>query len=150
MNNYNSFIQALLETMDGKIAGIHTAAPGKIINYSGGLASVQPSIKYKVEDGRVLDAPVIVNVPVYFPTGGNSSITYPIKPGDDCCIVFAERSIDDWLKGATEHPGSWWPDWAKWIGERSCAKVKAPTPGSGKLKVIGDAPGTYVRVKADS
>lgn len=59
-------------------------------------------------------------------------------------------NLDDWLKGATETPGSWWPDWAKWIGERSGAKVKAPTPGSGKLKVIGDAPGTYVRVKAES
>lgn len=99
MSNNNEFIQAMLETVDGKISGIHTAAPGKIINYSSGLASVQPSIRYKVEDGRVLDAPVIVNVPVYFPTGGAASITYPIKPGDDCCIVFAERSIDDWLKG---------------------------------------------------
>ena len=59
-------------------------------------------------------------------------------------------TLDDWLKGATETPGSWWPDWARWIGERSGAKVKAPAPGSGKLKVIGDAPGTYVRVKADS
>jgi polyhydroxyalkanoate synthase subunit PhaC len=59
-------------------------------------------------------------------------------------------SVEDWLKGATEHPGSWWPDWAKWIGERSGVKVKAPTPGSGKLNVIEDAPGRYVRVKADS
>jgi polyhydroxyalkanoate synthase len=57
-------------------------------------------------------------------------------------------TLEDWLKGATENSGSWWPDWAKWIGERSGAKVKAPTPGSGKLKVIEDAPGTYVRVKA--
>lgn len=59
-------------------------------------------------------------------------------------------NLEDWLKGATEHPGSWWPDWAEWISERSGAKVKAPTPGSGKLKVIEDAPGRYVRMKADS
>ena len=59
-------------------------------------------------------------------------------------------NLEDWLKGATEHQGSWWPDWARWISERSGAKVKAPTPGSGKLKVIEDAPGRYVRMKADS
>lgn len=99
MSGRNEFIQAILGQIDGKISGIHTAAPGKVISYEGGLASVQPSLKYKVEDGRVLDAPVIVNVPVYFPTGGSASITYPIKAGDDCCIVFAERSIDDWLLG---------------------------------------------------
>lgn len=58
-------------------------------------------------------------------------------------------SVDEWLKGATEHPGSWWPDWAQWIGERSGSKVPAPEPGSGKLKVIEDAPGRYVRVRAE-
>ena len=58
-------------------------------------------------------------------------------------------TLEEWLKGATEHPGSWWPDWANWIGEKSGPKVPAPTPGSGKLKVIEDAPGAYVRVKAE-
>ena len=58
-------------------------------------------------------------------------------------------TLEEWLQGATEHPGSWWPDWAKWIGEKSGPKVPAPTPGSGKLKVIEDAPGSYVRVKAE-
>jgi polyhydroxyalkanoate synthase len=57
---------------------------------------------------------------------------------------------EDWLKGATEHAGSWWPDWAKWMADKSGPKVKAPVPGSGKLKVIEDAPGSYVRVKAES
>ena len=58
-------------------------------------------------------------------------------------------SVEEWLKGATEHPGSWWPDWAKWIGARSGEKVPARQPGSGKLKVIEDAPGSYVRVKSE-
>ena len=58
-------------------------------------------------------------------------------------------TLEEWLKGAAEHPGSWWPDWAKWIAEKSGPKMPAPTPGSGKLKVIEDAPGAYVRVKAE-
>ena len=51
-----------------------------------------------------------------------------------------------WLKGAKEEPGSWWPDWAKWVARRAGPKVKARQPGDGKLKPIEDAPGSYVKV----
>ena len=51
-------------------------------------------------------------------------------------------------KGATEHPGSWWPDWDKWLAKLSGGKIPARKPGDGKLKVLGDAPGEYVKVKA--
>lgn len=56
-------------------------------------------------------------------------------------------NLDNWLKNATEHPGSWWPDWQKWINKRSGKKVDAREPGEGKLKPIEDAPGSYVKVK---
>lgn len=59
-------------------------------------------------------------------------------------------TLEDWLKGATETPGSWWPDWSIWIADKSGPKVKAPVPGSGKLKPIEDAPGSYVRVKSET
>jgi poly[(R)-3-hydroxyalkanoate] polymerase subunit PhaC len=55
-----------------------------------------------------------------------------------------------WLTGAKEAPGSWWPDWAKWVARRAGPKVKARVPGAGKLKPLEDAPGSYVRVKADN
>ena len=58
-------------------------------------------------------------------------------------------TLEEWLKGATEHAGSWWPDWARWMSDKSGPKVKAPTPGSGRLKVIEDAPGSYVRTRAE-
>ncbi len=58
------------------------------------------------------------------------------------------KDPESWLQGATEHPGSWWPEWAKWVGKHSGEKVPARTPGDGKLKVIEDAPGSYVAVKA--
>jgi polyhydroxyalkanoate synthase subunit PhaC len=55
-------------------------------------------------------------------------------------------SHEEWLATATEHAGSWWPHWLEWITARSGDKVTAPIPGDGGLKVLGDAPGTYVRV----
>jgi polyhydroxyalkanoate synthase len=58
------------------------------------------------------------------------------------------KTIDAWKKGSTEHAGSWWPDWDKWLAPLSGGKVPARQPGDGELKVLGDAPGTYVKVKA--
>ena len=56
---------------------------------------------------------------------------------------------EEWLRGATEHSGSWWPDWYAWVAKYSGEKVKARVPGDGKLKPIEDAPGSYVRVRGD-
>jgi polyhydroxyalkanoate synthase len=51
-----------------------------------------------------------------------------------------------WLRRAEEVPGSWWPDWAKWVARKAGPKVAARTPGDGKLKALEDAPGSYVKV----
>ena len=58
-------------------------------------------------------------------------------------------NLENWLKTAKEHEGSWWPDWADWITTRSGAKVSAPVPGDGKLEALEDAPGSYVRVRSE-
>lgn len=55
---------------------------------------------------------------------------------------------EEWLAGATEHPGSWWPAWAEWVAQYGGQKVPARKPGEGGLKAIEDAPGSYVRQKA--
>jgi polyhydroxyalkanoate synthase len=55
--------------------------------------------------------------------------------------------VEAWRASATEHAGSWWPDWSKWLAKLSGEKIAPRMPGDGKLKVLGDAPGTYVRVK---
>lgn len=58
------------------------------------------------------------------------------------------KTPDTWLASAEEHAGSWWPEWAEWTAKNSGAKVPARAPGDGKLKVIEDAPGSYVTVRA--
>jgi polyhydroxyalkanoate synthase len=54
------------------------------------------------------------------------------------------KDLDKWMEGAVEHPGSWWPDWHNWLSRKSGKKVPARVPGDGKLKVLEDAPGSYV------
>ena len=50
----------------------------------------------------------------------------------------------EWLESSALHEGSWWEDWAEWIGERSGERVAPPGMGSAKHRVLGDAPGSYV------
>src|ERR1700749_2584994 len=57
-------------------------------------------------------------------------------------------SLADWIKGAEEHKGSWWPDWREWLGAIDMEEVPARKPGSDALPPIEDAPGSYVRVRA--
>ena len=56
---------------------------------------------------------------------------------------------DEWLAGATQHEGSWWPQWGKWIAKQSGPKVKARQPGSEAAPALEDAPGSYVKVRSD-
>jgi polyhydroxyalkanoate synthase subunit PhaC len=59
------------------------------------------------------------------------------------------KTFDEWLKGAKEHPGSWWPDWASWLKPHAGKQVAAPKSyGKGKYKAIEPAPGRYVKAKA--
>jgi polyhydroxyalkanoate synthase len=54
---------------------------------------------------------------------------------------------DSWLEGAKQQPGSWWPEWARWIARHGGGKVPARQPGDGKLVPLEDAPGSYVAVR---
>jgi polyhydroxyalkanoate synthase len=57
-------------------------------------------------------------------------------------------TLDEWMAGAVEHPGSWWPHWAAWLKVRSGGQVPARDPAAGPLKPIEDAPGAFVKVRS--
>jgi poly[(R)-3-hydroxyalkanoate] polymerase subunit PhaC len=57
-------------------------------------------------------------------------------------------TLSEWLKGAKEHRGSWWPDWRRWLEELDPEEVAARAAGGDTLPPIEDAPGSYVRVRA--
>jgi polyhydroxyalkanoate synthase len=96
--------------------------------------------------------------PVRFIIAGSGHIAGVINPpaakkyqywtNDSFAKKGATTTIEAWRKGSTEHPGSWWPDWDKWLSALSGGKVPARQPGDGELKALGDTPGTYVKVKA--
>lgn len=58
------------------------------------------------------------------------------------------KDPDAWLAKATQHEGSWWPDWDAWVKKQAGKKtVPARIPGDGKLPALDDAPGTYVKIR---
>jgi polyhydroxyalkanoate synthase len=88
--------------------------------------------------------------PVRFVLAGSGHIAGVINPPAANKYQYwinedAPWEVDAWLKDAKEHPGSWWPDWDRWLAAYSGDLVPARRPGDGKLRVIEDAPGRYVR-----
>jgi len=88
--------------------------------------------------------------PVRFVLAGSGHIAGVINPPDANKYQYwlnAEEpwEIDPWLRGAVEHPGSWWPDWQAWLAPESGPLVPARKPGEAKLPVLEDAPGSFVK-----
>lgn len=82
--------------------GLRVAMPGIIQSFDPDTVTciVQPAIYgQKVgDDGKVVSEaiPIIPDVPVVFPRGGGCTLTFPVKQGDECLLVFSDRCIDFW------------------------------------------------------
>lgn len=90
---------------------IRVALPGIIQSFDPDAvtAVVQPAIR-SVEtdnDGNRItkNYPLLVDVPVVFPRGGGCTLTFPVKAGDECLVIFADRCIDFWCQnGGVQEP----------------------------------------------
>lgn len=84
--------------------------PGIIqsFNASAVTATVQIAIKGIVHtpDGKAqfVNMPLLVDVPVHFPRGGNCTLTFPVAKNDECLVVFAARCIDGWYQSGGIQP----------------------------------------------
>jgi polyhydroxyalkanoate synthase len=91
--------------------------------------------------------------PVRFVLSGSGHIAGVINPPEKQKYQYwtgakpTGSDVDKWRAHATEHPGSWWPDWLSWLKQHNGREVAARRPGGGKLKPIEDAPGRYVKVR---
>ena len=90
---------------------LRVALPGIIQSFDPDAvtAVVQPAIRYieRDNDGNkaTQDYPLLVDVPVVFPRGGGCTLTFPVKEGDECLVIFADRCIDFWWQsGGIQEP----------------------------------------------
>jgi hypothetical protein len=98
----NDPLEAMRLALESKQSEIWTALPGIIESFDPVkmTAVVQPAVQGQIRDEagrtRQVDLPLLLDVPVEFPNGGGFSLTFPVKPGDECAIEFQCRCIDGW------------------------------------------------------
>lgn len=95
-------VEALRVAMAGGLAETWTSMPGIVNSFDAAkqTCSVQPAVRARVQgrDGAYewVDLPLCLDCPVYFPAGGGVVLTFPVRAGDECLLVFADRCIDAW------------------------------------------------------
>lgn len=103
--NIATLASNIKQGIEAKLKDLHTSTPGIIqaVDYEKQLLTVQPAVRrvFITRDGNTeilapQDLPVLINVPMIFPRGGGFSLTFPVAAGDECLLVFCERSIDNW------------------------------------------------------
>ncbi|GAA3231334.1 class II poly(R)-hydroxyalkanoic acid synthase [Pseudonocardia petroleophila] len=77
---------------------------------------------------------------------GNKKASFRVAPPESRTPT--PTTAEAWLAVAETVQGSWWPDHAEWLGERSGDEVDAPAELGGRgLHAVVPAPGDYVRVR---
>ena len=123
---------------------------------------VQPLYAVTAEDDHI--APWIqcyrirkyvnVNAPVRFVRSSSGHILGIVNPPVNppkrhYWIGEPERNEhwEHWLERAEKKSGSWWEDWAHWLGERCGEEVAAYPAANRRFPALADAPGGYVLEK---
>jgi hypothetical protein len=88
--------------MDNAAAKLRVAMPGIIqsFNPANQTATVQPAVTENIRLGqgeaKPTNLPLLTDVPAVFPRAGGYCLTFPVKAGDECLLVFSDMCIDGW------------------------------------------------------
>jgi len=145
--------------MDGKQAQIWTALPCIIQSFNpvAMTCEAQPTVNgiVRQQDGtsKEIKMPLLLDCPVFFPGGGGVTLTFPIKPGDECLVIFASRCIDAWwqqggIKGQAELRMHDLSDGFIFAGVRSQPRAFAVNTTSAQLRTDDGA--AYVELNPTS
>ncbi|KPV60714.1 hypothetical protein QJ48_04060 [Paenibacillus sp. A3] len=98
--NSEEFYRRMLENF---ASNLRVAVPGIIQEFDPvtQTVSVQVAIREKIIDSYMLqhwvEIPLLLDVPIVIPRAGGFALTLPVKPGDECLVVFADSCIDAWF-----------------------------------------------------
>jgi len=98
----------------------------------------------------------LLSGPVRFVLGGSGHIAGIVNPPAANKYGYwthpaktLPETPEQWLEGAQHHEGSWWTDWQAWVTSLNSEKAPARDPVKGRLGVLEDAPGSYVKLRLD-
>ncbi|OON35595.1 translation initiation factor IF-2 [Izhakiella australiensis] len=96
---------------DSIFSMLRVSMPGVIQSFDPDACTciVQPALNGQAADDlgnlKSVNLPLLTDVPVIFPRGGGCTITFPVKAGDECLLVFSDRCIDFWWQnGGVQEP----------------------------------------------
>ncbi|MDN7790436.1 Gp138 family membrane-puncturing spike protein [Burkholderia contaminans] len=97
---------ALANALRGELLKVRTAFPGVVVSFDGDArtAVVRAAIDAQLADGSGAELPLLVDVPVSFPTGGGFVIEWPLKAGDEGQVIINDRCIDGWFASGRNGP----------------------------------------------
>ncbi len=113
INNERSpdLLNIIKDAVSEEILAIWTNLPCEVVSYDPDAVTVEvkPSIRVPVRtpEGsiKMIEIPILQDVPVMFPCAGGFTITHPIDVGDECIVSFSSRNIDLWWQsGGVQNP----------------------------------------------
>lgn len=82
---------------------MRTALPCVVVSFNPTKQTVvaQPTITENIrQSGHLTNIPIppLADVPILIPRAGGIGATFPIQPGDECLVVFADMCLDSWYQ----------------------------------------------------
>jgi len=96
--------QALKAMGEQVSSSLRVAVPGiiQLFDPDTVTCTVQPAVNGSVPDETGAESAegitLLVDLPVIFPRGGGVTLTFPVKAGDECLVIFSDRCIDFWYQ----------------------------------------------------
>lgn len=151
--------EAMRLVLDGRQSCMWTAIPGIVqsVDFDAMTCEVQPAIQGTVEDEtgklQAVDLPLLINVPICFPSAGGFIITLPLAADDEVLVIIASRCIDAWWQsGGVQRPMEArmhdLSDGFAIPGPRSIPNV-VPNISSTGAQIRNDAGTTYIEISAN-
>ena len=79
-----------------RIAELNTNMPAQIVEVNENSINVKPTIA-RVWAEKKIEPPIIEDVPIVWPCGNGTNMTWPLKVGDYVLLFCAQRNIEKWL-----------------------------------------------------
>lgn len=91
-----------MRRFDAHSIDLRVACPAivKSVDFKKQTLTCQPAIREHMSDGNGnlswVEIPELLDVPFFIYSGGGYCLTLPIKPGDDCLVIFGDSCMDAW------------------------------------------------------
>ena len=98
--NQPSLASLLVLHKEDVMCSINCHQVGEIVSFDPSTQTAEVQIKMlRMMNGELKNYPILIDCPCIILSGGEGRITFPIKAGDSCLVLFNDKDIDNWYAG---------------------------------------------------